>query len=65
MPNITINSKGTTIKLLRAEVRAMQTAYAACEAIRAHHGDTTIKEVSANACTNLRGVLDCFGEKPA
>lgn len=64
MPSITINSKGTTIKLTRAEVRAMQTTLAALSAIYKHHPDSPVLEEADLAEQHLAKVLTLM-EKPA
>lgn len=63
MPSITINSKGTTIKLTRAEVRAMQTTVATLAAIYKHHPDAPVLEDADLAEQYLRKVLTFMGER--
>jgi predicted transcriptional regulator len=62
MPSIHINSKGTTIKLTRAEVRAMQTTYDVLSAISWHHPEQEMKEIAAGAKIEVSCVLEGFGE---
>lgn len=62
MPSIQINSRGTTIKLTRAEVRAMQTAYAALDAVNHYHQTTTVAADAGGGCAAIKSVLKAFGE---
>jgi hypothetical protein len=62
VPSILINSRSTTIKLTRDEVRAMQTTVGTLMAIAKHHEETEAANKAKNAADDIGALLVVLGE---